>query len=313
MNEILKKIDEAKHITVIAHINPDADSFGSASAMYTYLLTLHKKVSFFCVTKDINQKLSFLPWFDKVRDSFPSSCDLAIALDCGTLSRIGYKVECDLINIDHHKSNSLYGVLSLVDSTCISTTEVLYKLFKNNNININKKMATSLYAGLLDDSNAYLSDEVTGTTFALARELIERGADYKLCNKYIMKYLTLGAFRIKGIMQTNMQLLNQARVAFFYVSNKDMQSSGAVGEDCEYALEEALFLPTVEIALLLRENPDLSIKGSLRCDNNSIDVSKIASNYGGGGHHSRAGFNLEANENIQTLKTEIIELINKEL
>ena len=36
MNEIIKSIENAKHIVVIAHVNPDADSLGSASAMYTY-------------------------------------------------------------------------------------------------------------------------------------------------------------------------------------------------------------------------------------------------------------------------------------
>ena len=51
MNDILKRIDNAKNIVVIVHVNPDADSMGSASAFYTYLLTLHKKVSFFCFTK----------------------------------------------------------------------------------------------------------------------------------------------------------------------------------------------------------------------------------------------------------------------
>ena len=312
MNKILNRIKEAKHITVIAHVNPDADSLGSASAMYTYLLTIHKKVSFFCATKDINNKLSFLPWFDKIRDSFPSSSDLAIALDCASQKRVGVDMTCDLINIDHHESNNKYAILSLVDVSCISTTEVLYKFFINNEIHVNKKMATSLYAGLLDDSNGFLSDEVDGTTFALVKELITKGAEYKTCNKYIMKYLTLGAFRLKGLMQTNMQLFSEAKIAVFCVSNKDIQKTGASGEDCGFALEEALYLPTVEVALLLRENPDLSIKCSLRSEN-SFDVSKIAALYAGGGHKIRAGFNIQTPKSLESSKEEIIKFIEKEI
>ena len=312
MQEILKRIDEAKHITVIAHMNPDADSLGSASAMYTHLLRLHKKVSFFCASKNINQKLSFLPWYDKIRNSFPTSSDLAISFDCASSDRIGTDLTCDLINIDHHKSNTNYGSLSLVDSNCISTTEVLYNLFTKNEIQINKKMATALYAGLLEDSGGLLGDEVDGTTFALVGKLIEAGADYKTCNQFIMKYLTLGALRIKGFMQTNMQLFSEARVAVFCVSDDDMKKSGAIGEDCEYALEEALYLPTVEVALLLRQNSDFSIKGSLR-SKSSLDVSAIASNFGGGGHHNRAGFNIKNSTTLESLKVEILKLINKEI
>src|SRR6056300_1331129 len=103
MNDIIKRIDSAQHIVVIAHASPDADSLGSASAMYTYILTLHKKVSFFCFTKTVNPKLSFLPWFKKIRNSFPSSADLAIGFDCGSFSRLGLdnvNLNCDLINID---------------------------------------------------------------------------------------------------------------------------------------------------------------------------------------------------------------------
>ncbi len=312
MSEIIQRISEANHVVVIAHMNPDADSLGSASAMYTYLLTLHKKVSFFCVSKNINKKLLFLPWTEKIRDSFPASADLAIALDCGNKTRLGVELECDLINIDHHYSNDRFGEYCLIDSSCISTTQVLYNLFNENKIKINKKMATSLYAGLLDDSNGFMSDDVDGTTFALTKELIDAGADYKLCNKFIMKYLSLGAFRLKAIMHKNMILAHDAKVATFCVTNDDMKTSGAVGEDCEYVLEESLYLPSVEVALLLKQNSDFSVKGSLRSDG-AVDVSKIASIFGGGGHASRAGFIIKNVATLEEEKTKILKLIYKEM
>jgi len=159
MNEILQRIDEAKHVVVIAHVNPDADSLGSASAFYTHLLRLHKKVSFFCQTKKIEQKLSCVPWFEKVRSSFPSSADLAISFDCAEKSRLGVEPSCDLINIDHHQSNTRFGRWNLVESA-MSTTILLYNFFEKNGITINKKMATAIYAGVLDDSSGFLDDEM---------------------------------------------------------------------------------------------------------------------------------------------------------
>jgi len=309
MNNIIKRIDAAKHIVVIAHMNPDADSLGSASAIYTHLLRLHKKVSFFCATKNIDQKLSFIPWFDKIRDSFPSSADLAISLDCGDIRRFGVDVKCDLINIDHHESNSKFGEIFLVDDSCISTTHVLFNFFKENEISINKKMATALYAGLLDDSNGFLSDEVDGTVFAVSRELIECGAEYKLCNKFIMKYQTLACMKLKASMITNMTLVNDAKVALFLVTNEDIDRCGAIGEDCKIALEESLYLPTVELAILLRENPDSSLKGSLR-SSGEFNVSTVASQLNGGGHKSRAGFALSNKYTLQSGLKEVLKLIN---
>ncbi len=312
MNEILERIATSEHIVVISHINPDADSLGSASAMYTFLLQNHKKVSWFCSTKNINRKFLCIPWLEKIKDTFPKSADLAISLDCADKTRLGIEIECDLINIDHHATNSLYGDLTLVEVEAISTTEVLYNFFKTNGFKVNKKMATALYAGLLDDSEAFLSPMVDGTTFAIVQELIEHGADFKLCNRSIVKNVSLAALRLKAIMFKNMSLECEARVALFCVSDEEMRVSGAMPEDCENALEESLNLGYVKVALLLRQNSDFTIKGSLR-SNSGVDVGKIAKKIGGGGHVSRAGFELNDIVSLEEAKNKILILIKKDL
>lgn len=312
MNEILEKIATSEHIVVISHINPDADSLGSASAMYTFLLQNHKKVSWFCSTKNINRKFLCIPWLEKIKDTFPKSADLAISLDCADKKRLGIEIECDLINIDHHATNSLYGDLNLVEVEAISTTEVLYDFFKTNGFKVNKKMATALYAGLLDDSEVFLSPMVDGTTFATVQELIEHGADFKLCNRSIVKNVSLAALRLKAIMFKEMSLECDARVALFCVSDEEMKASGAMSEDCESPLEESLNLEYVKVALLLRQNSDFTIKGSLR-SNCGVDVGKIAKKIGGGGHASRAGFELNDIVSLKEAKNKILILIKKDL
>ncbi len=312
MSKILNRIDSANHIVVISHVNPDADSISSASAMYTYLLQKHKKVSWYCQTKNIPKKLSFIPWSEKIRDSFPASADLAISLDCAHIKRLGVELECDLINIDHHESNDNFAKLNLVEPKAISTTEVLYNFFKENSIKINKKMATAMYTGILDDSNAFMDEKVDGTTFAMVRELIECGAEFQVCNKNIIKSMSLAALRLKGIMFTNMTLECDARVAMFCVSDEEMRATGAHGTDCELALEESMYLPQVQISLLLRENSDFTIKGSIR-SKTKVDASKIASNFGGGGHTGRAGFDINDDMSLENIKEKILNLIKKEI
>jgi phosphoesterase RecJ-like protein len=312
LNEIIEKIDKASHIVLISHINPDADSIGSASTMYTFLLQNHKKVSWFCKSETISNKLSFMPWFENIKATFPASADLAISLDCADKKRLGVDVECDLINIDHHDTNSNYGDINLVKTDAISTTEILYSFFKENGAKINKKMATALYAGLLDDSDSFTSDSTSGTTFALAKELIEQGADYKLCVKNIIKSHSLAAIRLKAVMFKNMSLECGARVAFFCVSDEDMRSTGAFSWECEAALEESLNIVHVEVAILLRQNSDFSIKGSLR-SNLEFDCAKIASNFGGGGHMQRAGFEIESGLSLNEAREIVFSLIKKEI
>jgi bifunctional oligoribonuclease and PAP phosphatase NrnA len=221
MNNILDGIDNAKHVMIVA----DAKSLPSASALYTHVLRLHKKVSLVCETKNIDNKLSFLPWFEKIKSTKTSSVDFTIELDNG----------------------------------CVE----LFNLFKNNNIKLNKKMATALYAGLLQESDGFLNPNVNGTFFAMAEELIECGADNKTCSTFIMKRTTLCALRLKAMMLERMILLNSAKAAVFYICDDDLKSTGAAIEDCKQALKEALMLPYIELSVLLdadRENEVLKLK-----------------------------------------------------
>ncbi|MEA2098816.1 MAG: phosphoesterase [Campylobacterota bacterium] len=293
MNKIINKVDNSKHIVVVA--DASVDSISSASAFYTYLLTLHKKVSFFCISSEIDNRLSFIPWFEKIRYTFASSSDLVIGF--GSLKKEEIGVECDYINID------------IANKNFISLAESIYNLFKNNGIKMNKKIATSLYAGILDCSKGFLDDRVDGTFFAVVQELIDLGADTKVCNRYIMNHMSLAAFRLKAKMQIDMKLELDAKVALFVVSDNDLLSSGATENDCEKVILESLFLPTVNIALLLREHNDLSVSVLLKSDG-ELDVLKIASLFNGVGNSKIARFDFI---NKNHLKEEKIKLIYKEI
>ena len=61
MQQLVEALDEAEHILIIAHVDPDADSMGSALAMYTHMLRLQKKVTLFCKTVNVDPALKFLP------------------------------------------------------------------------------------------------------------------------------------------------------------------------------------------------------------------------------------------------------------
>ena len=205
----LEDINKAKHIAILTNSN----AFADASALYTHILRLHKKVSIVCESQNIEYRLSFLPWFNKLRNIVPSSADLVIDL---TLE-----------------------------------TESLYNLFKSNDIAINEKMATSLYAGLLKRFDGFLNSDVDGMVFADVSELIKQGADCQLCNKYIMNRVSLSTLRLKAVMLKNMILINDSKAALFQVSDDDFKSSGAELSEAYEIMNEGLNLPYVELSILL--------------------------------------------------------------
>ena len=248
-------------------------------------------MTLFCVTERVDHRLAFLPWFDKMRHRFPDNADLAISFDCGAAKRLGVEVNVPLINIDHHKSNEHYGDINVIDTTAISTTQVLFDLFNEHRIKINPKMATALYAGLLDDSHGFLAPKTDARSFEMAAVLSRLKAETSQAAVALFHENSLAALRLKGLMFEQMCLLYDARLVVHRVTREMMEQTGGREVDCEAALEESMGLPHVSLALMLRENRDGTLKGSLRSIG-KIDVECIAQCFGGGGHFHAAGFEL---------------------
>ncbi len=217
MNDIFKKIDNAKHIEIVV----EEDSLFVASALYTYILTLHKKVSLVCKNKEINRKYSFLPWFEKIKKSDTPSADITINL---TLSALN-----------------------------------LFDYFQIQNIKINKKMATALYGDILDKSDGFKNNNISKTFFDTISQLIKYGADYKLCQSYIIEFVTLALLRLKSNMLQNMTLVNSATVAIFYIDDDILKATGAKIEDAKKIIKEAFGLPYVEMSVLLKSDEENEI------------------------------------------------------
>lgn len=205
----LKEIKKANNITILTNYK----SFANASALYTHILRLHKKVNLVSTDTKLSVELSCIPWFDKVRVVVGSSSDLI--------------VDMSLEN------------------------ESLYDLFKREDISINKKMATALYADFLLRYDSFLSDEVDGIVFAKVSELIAMGAEFKLCNKMIKKSMPLSLIRLKSILFKNMLLKENASLAVLKVGLDDLKSSGASFEDVDIIMKEVLNIVHVKKVVLL--------------------------------------------------------------
>jgi len=239
MKDIIQKIQDASHIVVLSSKDSDFDSLGSASAFYTYLLTIHKKVSFFCEDKELENSLSVIPWFEKIRSSFQSSSDLAITFCEKDLEKYNEVVECELINI---KGDSL------------AKSQTIYNFFKDNDMKINNKMALSLYSGLIYSTNCFSNKGVDGTIFATARELLACGINHDECVENIIKNKSLSLIRQKALMLKDMQLFNNATEARFYIDDLMLESSGASLKECKEISKEAFLIKSVKkISLIYKD------------------------------------------------------------
>lgn len=86
----------------------------------------------------------------------------------------------EIINIDRHLTNNRFGTINYLDSSISSSSELIMKLLARLNLELDKEMATNLYAGISAATNNFSSYTVNATTFEKAALLLKKGARKKI-------------------------------------------------------------------------------------------------------------------------------------
>lgn len=127
---IRQTILAAENIMLVTHVSPDGDAIGSMTAMGLILHQLGKRPQLTC-EDNVPARFRYLPLANQVQSAPTVPPGLIIALDCGDESRMG-KVFADLptpkpdvINIDHHVTNTHFGTINLIDTDANATVEIL--------------------------------------------------------------------------------------------------------------------------------------------------------------------------------------------
>lgn len=311
-NDIIDKIKQVNgDIIITSHVNPDGDAIGSGLALTLALKNLGKNVRF-VLQDNYPSNIKFLEKIDLVEVYNPNenyTPELIICVDSATAERIGetkmlFK-DNFVINIDHHISNTLYGDLNYVEEIS-STSEVIYKFLKYCNIALTLDMAEALYTGLVNDTGNFSHDNVTYHTFEMASELKRIGANSSKIVREFFNNKPLPAIKLLGKAMFEMKFDEVKKLASHFISYADLLEYNAKKEDTEGIVEKLLAFNEAEVSLFLREDKPGIIKGSMR-SKHEVDVNKIASIFGGGGHRKASGF-------TSTLSAdEILKLVLKEM
>ncbi len=308
-DEVKNKIESAHSITILSHLNPDADTLGTALGIYA-LLSKDKrlKVEIVNASTALPLYLDFLPNFKKIKHHMDYTDSLILSCDCGSVDRLGFDLKNrDIINIDHHQSNTRYGSINVVIAEYASASQVAFALFKELYI-IEADAATCFYAALLSDTRYFTTNSVNEEVFNVAKNLVKAGALPDEVAYHFTQRKPLSSLRLLEKALASLSLYHDARIATLMVTKEDIVATGATIPDMEGIVDHARSLVTVEVALFAMELED-GIRISLRSE--EVDVSKVAMAFGGGGHKVAAGFTLSQcglQESIDTILKKIEEL-----
>jgi phosphoesterase RecJ-like protein len=167
---------------------------------------------------------------------------------------------------------------------------MVYQLARAAGVAVTPQMAQCLYTTILTDTGGFCYGNVRESTFALARELVQAGADPIAIAQQV--YFSAPASKLLLLGAALRRLKREGCLAWLWVTHQDMQRTCATEEDCEGIVNVVLGMAGVDTGVFLRELPDGSIRLSLR-SKGRLNVAAIAARLGGGGHQNAAGCTLE--------------------
>lgn len=318
-NSIENAIDLIKtndNIFIVSHISPDGDNMGSSLALMWALEKKNKNVT--VLESDlIPDDFKFLPGSDSIKpyNENLGDIDLLIALDCGDEERLGLNKELlersnKVLNIDHHVSNTNFGDVNVVDPDASATGELVYELVKAMDISIDKNIAENLYTAISTDTGSFKYDSTTSKTHRIVAELLDTGIDKNKININIYENMSFSKMNLLREAFRTLETFKGKRIATMEVTQDMLSETETSMEDAEGIISFIRNLDTVEVAVLLKERKEKSIKVSLRTKKD-VDASKICKIFGGGGHKRAAGCTI--NEELNRAKELIVKAIEKEM
>jgi phosphoesterase RecJ-like protein len=289
LNAVLNEISNRHRFLLTSHARPDGDAIGSTLACGEILRQMGKQVR--VIFRDgVPRVYQQLPFAETVihAERVNGDCDAAILLECDNIQRTRLEglQNCFLINIDHHKSGRNFAHVNWIDPNAVATGELVYRLARAAGIKISPEIATCLYTAVLTDTGAFMFEGTNEHTFELARELVLAGADPAKCARHIYFGHSTAKLRLLGAALSALQ--REGPLAWIWVTQDQMERTGAREEDCEGLVNYALSIGDVEVAVFFRELPDGRFRVSLR-SKGKLDVSSIAEQFGGGGHSCASG------------------------
>jgi phosphoesterase RecJ-like protein len=295
ISEVLKTIDQHKTFVLTSHARPDGDAIGSLLAASQILRGLGKEVE--AVLSDpVPIIYRPLPFSDTVLHAAEVNgrYDAAIILECDSVQRTGLRgLDRDgrvLINIDHHGSAKPFANVNWIDRSACATAQMIFELAKTAGAKVTPEIATCLYTAVLTDTGSFCFQGTNEHTFALAQELVKAGADPARIAQKVYFANPESKMRLLGAALSTLR--RQGDLVWMFVSQAHMKQCGAMPEDCEGLANYALSIVDVEVAIFFRELTDGRYRVSLR-SKGDVDVSKIAAQFGGGGHQCASGCSLE--------------------
>lgn len=306
MNNIYKtiynEIKKYKKIYIARHIGPDPDAYGSQVGLRDSIKLTFKEKEVYAVGSSVS-RFKFIGKLDKVAN-YDYENSLLIVVDTPDNKRVdidNFLSFKNVVKIDHHPKVDTFGEIEYIKENASSASELVYEVINNTKLKINNSIASSLYAGIVSDTNRFLFN-TTYETFDLVSEIIKK---YKLDVEKIYKDVyskPLSEVRLMGHIASTIKV---DKYGFAYIEiDDDILSTLNVDSAPSNMINEFNNINEVLVwVFITRDEKNNLYKLNIR--SRGPVINEIAAKYNGGGHKFASG--------VRTSEKEVVDKLLKEL
>ncbi len=295
--EVVAELRRRSAFVMISHVKPDGDTLGAGLALGLALEKLGKRVSYY-QQDTVPRTLRFLPGAQRVSRTLPADvppealyvfCDMSDRTRAGpAVARIARE---NILEIDHHLGNTLFGALNYVLPKECSTGTCVMHLLRGLGSEIDADIATCVLTTIMTDTGGLMHSNTTPEALETAAELMRMGADKERITREIFASKRVAATKLLGCVIGAMRFGHEGRYCWSCVDDAMLAASGADGEDTEDMVNVLLGQDGVEVAALFKAYGG-ELRVSLR-SSGRVNVQAAAASLGGGGHFRASGLDFK--------------------
>lgn len=309
--DILKECAGAKRIGISGHAKPDGDCVGACLSLCYYLQKNLPDAQVSVLLEKPDAAFEELVGYGDIVTDFPDlpAFDVFFILDCNLERLVNaqkYALQArKTINIDHHVSNENgCGDVNFVKPETGSVCEVLYDLMDKECFD--EELAKAVYVGMVHDTGVFQYSNTTPDTLRKAAHLISYGFDfYRIVQEsFYQKSYVQAQIMGRALMESVRFMDGQCIVSV--IDRRTMEFYNVTKNDFEGIVNQLRNIKGIRCAIFMYESDTLEYKVSLRSDE-SVDASRVAMFFGGGGHPRAAGCTMKGtfHDCVNNLSAEI--------
>lgn len=287
---------------IAGHKDPDGDAISSCLGMAAILDALSKPYQLLSAgpfkRQEIKDKESLFSSEIQFMDQGERDKTGLIIVDCSEIIRLG-EIDGDINGfdtfvIDHHKTAECEANMkSIIDSTAPAAACLVQMLYEGLIGKLDEKTANTLFFGMATDTGFFrFLDQSSAEVFLATARMVEAGVNPRLVYDKITSGKPYFTRKLLGHILDTAERYCNGKLVVAFETMEDTHKYGMDGRDSDALYQLLLAVEGVEAVVFVRQETEHSCTAGLR-SKDSVDVSVVASSFGGGGHKNASGLSVE--------------------